>query len=157
RSERGTPRGRRAGSACGRPACKRPERVLDSTICGSCSGRRRGSARPARASATRDRDGLRRLCTPSMGTCPNLPLITPGCESRRTSSWFVIGSAALIGVECGGLDNRQIARPTGPLGPLLEHLARPALGVAVRGDKLTQRVRLPDPLAQLVEHELEEL
>ena len=40
---------------------------------------------------------------------------------------------------------------------LLEHLARPALGLAVGGDELRERVRLPDPLAQLVEHEIEEL
>ena len=39
----------------------------------------------------------------------------------------------------------------------LEHLACPALGVAVRCHELVKGVRLADLLAQLVQHEVEEL
>ena len=59
RSGRGTPRGRGAGSGGGRPGCRRPARVPGPTTCGSSTGRRRGTSRPARASASRARRSAR--------------------------------------------------------------------------------------------------
>src|SRR6478672_354859 len=91
------------------------------------------------------------------GIGPKLTLITPGCASRRTSSWFVIDSAPLICVECSSKDHGEIARPGRRPGAFVEHLARPAVGLAVGGDELGEGVRLTDSLAQLVEHELEQL
>ena len=59
---RRTPRGRRAGSAGGRRACRRPARGPGRTTCGSSTGRRRGSARPGRASASPARPPAPRAC-----------------------------------------------------------------------------------------------
>src|ERR1700751_6019266 len=88
-----------------------------------------------------------------VGSLPKLPLFTPGCASRPTSSWFVIRSAALVDVERGGQNHRQVGMPARLRGPIGEHLARPAIRLAVGGDELSEAVRLPDLLAQLVEHE----
>src|SRR5947207_1104088 len=62
----------------------------------------------------------------------------------RTSSWLVINSAALIGIERGRQDGGEITRPLRHLGSLLEDFARPTLGLAVGRDELLERVRLPD-------------
>src|SRR5215831_3589310 len=84
-------------------------------------------------------------------------VFTPGSLPRRTSSWFVIDCAALIRVERGGEHERQVARPARCGRTLVEHLAPPALRIAVHGDEFREREGLPDPPPQLVEHDLEEL
>src|SRR5881392_1028599 len=75
----------------------------------------------------------------------------------RRSSRFVVDCASLIRVERGREDGRQVSRPTGRLGTFLQDLARPALGVGVRGGEVFERVRLPDSPAKLGEQNAEKL
>src|SRR4029077_15157624 len=153
RSGRGTPRGRRGGTGGAPPGCRRRGRGPGPTTCESCSGRRRESAQPARASTTRDRGGLCHWRNSCLEVDQNSHFLHVDVPSTPRFSWFVVRRAPLIDVERSGQNGGQVALPPGRRGAFLEYLARPAIGVAIDGDELSERVRLPDLLAQLVEQE----